>query len=187
MVQNACIFGQLLLIDHSIHYSGKRNVQFVGILDSEADSQAALRIRINKQDSVSFVCEAYTEIEGSSCLSDTAFNEAEIDRVCSYGSKLSSFVIDCNRTLIEYIVKVRKERKLVMPDPTAVAVALWPDTIESYTDCYSFVDVKGDHTYGQTCFDYVNISEKSRNVRVVDTMDCALFKKIAINKFTANA
>lgn len=73
MVQNACVFRQFLLVDHSIHYSGKRNVQFVGILDSEADSQAALRIRVNKQDSVSFVCEAHTEIEGSSCLSDPAF------------------------------------------------------------------------------------------------------------------
>lgn len=120
------------------------------------------------------------------CLSDTALSEAEIKKVYDYGTPLSKFTMDCNNTLIDYISRIYGEKKLVMPDPTAVAVALWPQTIATYTDCYSYVDTKGEHTYGQTVFDYNHTVDKPYNVRVVDTMDCDLFKKIAVNKFTAN-
>lgn len=120
------------------------------------------------------------------CLSPTALTEKEIDEIYSYGSPLAKFVIDCNNTLIDYIARVYGERKLVMPDPTAVAVALWPETIAQSTECYSYVDTKGEHTYGQTVFDYNNVAGKPHNVTVVDTMDCELFKKIAVNKFTVN-
>ena len=93
MVQNACIFGQILFIDHSVHNSSKRDVQFVRILNSETDSQATLRIRVNKQDSVSFICEAHTEIEGSSCLSDPAFLVCDGNHMTVVHGGISPFLI----------------------------------------------------------------------------------------------
>jgi purine nucleosidase len=120
------------------------------------------------------------------CISPTALTEEEAKAIHDYGTPLSRFVIDCNRSLMDYMERAFGKRIISMPDPTAVAVALWPETIAKYTDTYAFVDTKGQYTYGQTVFDYTEVSMKPYNVRVVDAMDCELFKKIITNKFTAN-
>lgn len=118
------------------------------------------------------------------CLDETALNKEEIDRVYSADTELAKFAIDCNRTLITYIEETYGEPKLVMPDPTAVASAVWPEIIWESTDCHAFVDIKGSITYGQTVLDYYNVSKKPHNVKVIDKLCPDRFKKIVFEKLT---
>jgi len=80
----------------------------------------------------------------------TILNETEIMELRSLGTKRAEFVVDCNRRLIEFCTKLTGQRSLILPDPTAITVALRPQEILRQYTANITVDLSGELTYGQT-------------------------------------
>jgi purine nucleosidase len=80
----------------------------------------------------------------------TILNETEITELRALGTKRAEFAVDCNRSLIEFCTKLTGQRSLILPDPTAITVALRPQEILRQYTANITVDLSGELTYGQT-------------------------------------
>lgn len=112
------------------------------------------------------------------------FEEEEIEAIRSEGP-VSKFAMDCNEALIEYSRRVRGRRKLDLPDPYAMGVALWPEIVTEAHDCYCYVCTDQTPAYGQVIVDHHKFQavDKSKlprhapNARVIKSVDTSLFKQ----------
>ncbi len=112
------------------------------------------------------------------------FEEDEIEEIRREGP-VSRFAMDCNETLIQYCLKTRGKRKLDLPDPYTMGVALWPEIVSEAHDCYCYVCTDHTPAYGQVIIDYrkFHAVDESRlethapNANVIKLVDTGLFKK----------
>ena len=59
----------------------------------------------------------------------------------------------------------------LLPDPLAMAITLRPDLIRQSGKYYTTVELKGQHTRGQTVIDYNHMSGQAPNVNVIQALD----------------
>ncbi len=105
------------------------------------------------------------------CLPREAMIDEEgMQRLLNAGTEEGEFIVNCNKSYVDIMEKRRGARLLSMPDQTTVVAALYPEIINESFDCYSQVDTRGQYTYGQTIFDYMDILKKEPNVTVVKSL-----------------
>jgi len=72
----------------------------------------------------------------------------------------------------------RTERKgFDLPDPTTMAVALYPEIIQESFVRYSWVEHKSQSSYGHYVIDSTNLTGNTPNARIVLKIKSGLFKK----------
>lgn len=81
---------------------------------------------------------------------DTLLSEEEIRNLRAIGTRRAEFAIDCNKTLIDFCTRLNGTRSLLLPDPTAITVALKPQAVLKQYTANVTVDLAGELTYGQT-------------------------------------
>ena len=73
MVQDACALLDRSVFNHRVHDRSERYIDRIGIFVPERDSEARLRVCVDKQHPLSLKpCQTNAEIHGGGCLSDAA-------------------------------------------------------------------------------------------------------------------
>jgi len=105
---------------------------------------------------------------------ETFLGEKEMALLPTLGP-LGEFALRCNASLIEFNKGWNKEG-FDLPDPTAMAVALYPDIVTKEISAYGFVEYKSDTCYGQYLIDIYNLKGKEPNTRNILSINPELFK-----------
>lgn len=110
------------------------------------------------------------------CQGAAALNQKDIGRFLESGSPIAKFCIECNRSLLEFYTVKYRNPVITLPDPTAVAAALWPDCIQLSYDAYAFVEVGSPRTYGQLVLDPLLTCGEKANATVIEELYPDVFK-----------
>ena len=95
----------------------------------------------------------FTMVTLEGCWGDMRFDENDIKRFREL-NETARFCIDCNRTAIDLARKVHGKGSFDLPDPAAFIPLTRPDLIHTSFECYTRVDLKGEHTRGATIFEF---------------------------------
>lgn len=110
------------------------------------------------------------------CLGESMLNPQEIEKIRN-GSELGRFSIECNRQLLEMNRDRFGDDYLDMADPSAVAVALYPECIEHCEKYYCEVDTANGPSYGSVLVDVNHFSEKEPNVYICSKLHADKYKE----------
>jgi purine nucleosidase len=100
-------------------------------------------------------------------LNHATFNMDDAAKIKSFDTPLADFVVDIQKTVIEFTKKTRGEEAFHLPDPIAMAVALDESVATKTQKVYVDIALNNDATRGQTMIDYPNVYGKEPNVEVV--------------------
>lgn len=112
------------------------------------------------------------------CLGESALTKEEIEYIRNSGKPEAEFAMACNKTKIEWNLKKFKRHDINLPDPIAVAVALWDDIITEGIEAHCYTCTKEEAAYGQVIVDpgsYGNTT-KAFNARVIKSIDIRTYK-----------
>ena len=109
------------------------------------------------------------------CMDETFLNKNDIAELKACG-ELGEFSVRCNKTLIEFNKSLGKDG-FDLPDPTAVAVALYPDLIVSQFKTFGDIEYQSEKCYGQFILDTFGVTGNKHNVHIVSKIDAIAFKK----------
>ena len=83
------------------------------------------------------------------CMGPTALSEEELRLLQREGNTAGKFAAACNASLIEFTRQRIGTALVPLPDPTAAAAAVWPETVVESEDRYCYVCTREEATYGQ--------------------------------------
>lgn len=110
-------------------------------------------------------------------LGEAFIYEQDIRYMLNSGSKIAEFCVQCNQSLWDFNRKRMNKDGIDLPDPVAVASALYPDIIIEALDAFTSVEYKSEATYGQVIIDYMDILKKKPNAKICKSIDGNMFKK----------
>lgn len=108
----------------------------------------------------------------------TFVTEAELEQLLATGSPIAEFCVKCNTTLKQYNMASWGKAGIDLPDPTAVAAALFPDIITKQLSAYVSVEHHSPTTYGQVVIDRDNLLKQPPNATICYEIDAAKFKSL---------
>jgi len=115
------------------------------------------------------------------CLGEAALHGKELSALAG-GNRAMQFVEKCTRALVAHNQMHGRGEQADLPDAVAMAVALWPDVVETAVSVYAYCCTKEEASYGQVIFTDRTISMSvplqipPDNAVVIKTIDSALFK-----------
>jgi purine nucleosidase len=110
------------------------------------------------------------------CTVETRINRSDIAHLSSLGL-LGEFAVCCNASLLEFNQRSGKDG-IDLADPTAMAVALYPEMVTRQFNTYGYVEYKSEKAYGQFIIDQHQKMGEPQNVTIVAEMDARQFKNI---------
>eukprot|EP01037_Dinobryon_pediforme_P011090 gene11090-11171_t len=121
---------------------------------------------------------------------EAVWNEANIQQVLSLGTARAKFAVECNRIARKAFHTQTGQDGIALPDPTAMAVALYKDIGTSWSKHAVEVETLSDLTRGMTVVDQLNLAhdgnnkvvwaEQKRKVDICWTLDTAAFKRMLL-------
>lgn len=90
---------------------------------------------------------------------------------------LGQFAVRCNKVLMAFNAEREKRDGFDLPDPTAMAVALYPDIVEDYVDAYSWIEYQQASSYGHYVIDATRLTDKPYNTRTILGIKSGEFKR----------
>ena len=121
------------------------------------------------------------------CRGEACLNPAEIAAVRAIGTEIAHFSVDSNRVAMEANRVQTGEIGIVLPDPTAMAIAIDPGLAVKASEHLVRVDCGSELTRGMTVVDLLNVGLDARNkavwagagkVKVVWEMNVKGFKEM---------
>ncbi|QGH59912.1 nucleoside hydrolase [Serratia proteamaculans] len=109
-------------------------------------------------------------------MGEAFINKADIDRLNRL-SELGRFVVRCNKSLMEFNAGRTDQVGFDLPDPTTMAVALYPELIQESITRYSWVEYKSQASYGHYVIDSSSLTGKEPNARIILKIRSGLFKE----------
>ncbi|CDL86863.1 nucleoside hydrolase [Xenorhabdus cabanillasii] len=109
-------------------------------------------------------------------MGEAFINQDDIMRLNEL-SNLGRFTVRCNKVLMEFNAGRTNRVGFDLPDPTTMAVALYPDIIDEYLDAYTWVEYKSETSYGHYVIDSTKLTGKAPNARVVTKIKNGMFKR----------
>lgn len=109
---------------------------------------------------------------------DTFVTTEELDQLLATGSKIADFCVRCNTTLKQYNHESWGKEGIDLPDPTAVAAALFPEIITKQLDAFVAIEHHAPATYGQLIIDANNLLGQKANATICYEIDAARFKEL---------
>jgi purine nucleosidase len=113
------------------------------------------------------------------CMAETFINRSDIAHLNSLGV-LGEFTVRCNASLIEFNKGWGKDG-FDLPDPTTMAVALYPDIVTKKFQAYGYVEYKSEKAYGQFIIDQLQLMGEPLNATIVTEIDARKFKENLFN------
>lgn len=120
------------------------------------------------------------------CIGDAAFDEEEINLIRQSTKPEAIFSMAINSKKIQWNLKKYNRYSLNLPDPVAVAVALWSDIVTEVVPAHCFTCITEEETYGQVIIDTGNYGNESKkfNASVVKSIDIKKYKNKLIQLLT---
>ena len=109
-------------------------------------------------------------------MGEAFIQEEDIANLNALG-ELGQFAVRCNRVLMAYNAEREKRIGFDLPDPTTMAVALYPDIVKDYIDAFCWIEYKSDTSYGQYIIDSTHLKGKPHNTRTILELKPGLFKQ----------
>ncbi|HID8218898.1 TPA: nucleoside hydrolase [Serratia marcescens] len=109
-------------------------------------------------------------------MGEAFINQDDIEILNQLGS-LGQFAVRCNKYLMEFNAGRTERKGFDLPDPTTMAVALYPEIIQDAVSRYSWVEYKSDTSYGHYVIDSTNLTGKKPNARIVLSIKSGYFKE----------
>src|SRR3989440_3988372 len=97
------------------------------------------------------------------CRLEAKLNESDIQRVLKFGTPLSQFAIDCNRTAMNAHRTQTGEIGIALPDPVAMAVALNQGIALEKSSHRVEIECDSELTRGMTVVDQLDRGADERN------------------------
>jgi purine nucleosidase len=94
---------------------------------------------------------------------EAVLDSNDIEHVCSLGTPLSRFAVECNSRAMEAYRIQTGETGISLPDPVAMCIALDPTVCTSVGRHYIDVEVSSDLTRGMTVVDRLGVAADERN------------------------
>lgn len=110
-------------------------------------------------------------------LGSASLDEQDILRLEGCESDIAQFCLRCNRGVREFNRSTLNIDGIDLPDPAAMAAAIYPETILETVDAFAEVEYKSERTYGQVILDTMGLLQKPANVTVCKSFDGAKFKQ----------
>jgi purine nucleosidase len=110
-------------------------------------------------------------------LGKSFINEEDMAYLLATGSEIAIFCVRCNRSLQAFNLERFGKREFDLPDPAAVAAAIYPDVIADACECYAYVDYAAGPSYGQLVIDQMRLLGKEPNAVVLKALDPEKFKE----------
>ncbi|MET3288565.1 UNVERIFIED_CONTAM: purine nucleosidase [Brevibacillus sp. OAP136] len=110
-------------------------------------------------------------------MDKTFIDEGDIERIAALQTPLSDFTLSCTKVLQEHNLSQYGRRGFDLPDPTAMAVAIWPDMVRAEFETYGYMETKSEQTYGQLIIDRFHVHQKPANVTICQEIDADRFKQ----------
>lgn len=120
------------------------------------------------------------------CLGEAALNEDEIRQISSSGKAEAEFAMSCNKEKLQWYIKRFKRHSLNLPDPVAMAVALWDDVVLEAVDAHCYACTQEEAAYGQVIIDTGSFGNETKpfNARVIKSIDASKYKARLIELLT---
>lgn len=109
------------------------------------------------------------------CMGETFINQDDIATLNALGSR-GQFTVRCNATLIEFNKALKKDG-FDLPDPTCIAVAMYPEMVKQSRHIYGCIEYQSPTTYGQFVLDQFAVTGNKPNVNIVTELDAQAFKQ----------
>lgn len=109
-------------------------------------------------------------------MGEAFIGEEDIKQLNQLG-ELGEFTVRCNKVLMEFNAGRTDRVGFDLPDPTTMAVALYPDIVESYIEAYSWIEYKSEQSYGHFVIDSTNLIHKPQNAKVITKIKDGYFKQ----------
>lgn len=113
-------------------------------------------------------------------MGEAFIGEQDIKQLNELG-ELGLFAVRCNKTLMEFNSGRTNRIGFDLPDPTTMAVALYPEIVESYIEAFSWIEYKSEQGYGHFVVDSTNLTHKPENVKVITKIKSGCFKRKLFN------
>lgn len=92
---------------------------------------------------------------------------AQVEQLMSVNTPRGKFWAQLTRESLEYVTKRMGRPGLFMPDEIALAIAVEPEIVTKSEHRYMSVELRGEHTRGQTTVDWFNLTGRAPNAHVV--------------------
>ena len=99
------------------------------------------------------------------------FSADQIDALGSKDNARSEFFNRITQNTVKFIQERLGRKMLFAPDPLAVAVALEPDIVTKSEKHFVQVEMRGEHTRGQTTVDWSNTTGEDVNAEIILEVD----------------
>ena len=109
------------------------------------------------------------------CIAETFINRSDIAHLNSLGV-LGEFTVRCNASLIEFNKGWGKDG-FDLPDPTTMAVALYPDIVTKKFQAYGYIEYRSEKAYGQFIIDQLQLTGEPHNTTIVTEINAQKFKE----------
>ena len=113
------------------------------------------------------------------CMDETFLSLSDIKQL-ETSSKLGKFVVQCNKTVMQFTKSLGKEG-ISLPDPTAVAAAIYPEIVVTKKEYYGVVDYKSELGYGQFILDIFGSTGNKANHTLITKINAEMFKRKLID------
>lgn len=98
---------------------------------------------------------------------DFPFTWAQFDTLCQIDTRAGRFFRDISQKTAVFLRQIRPDFGYLLPDPLAMALTLEPDIVQASQTHHVTVELTGTATRGQTVIDYMQLTQKPANVRIV--------------------
>ncbi|HHF0522389.1 TPA: nucleoside hydrolase [Vibrio alginolyticus] len=109
-------------------------------------------------------------------MGEAFIGEDDMRRLNQLGD-LGQFSVRCNKVLMEFNAGRTDRVGFDLPDPTTMAVALYPDIVEQSIESYSWIEYKSERSYGHYIIDSTNLIDQPANAKVVTKIRDGAFKE----------
>jgi purine nucleosidase len=100
----------------------------------------------------------------------------ELEQLEKSGSPAAVFCVRANQALLEYNRRQWGRDGIDLPDPVAVATAIYPEIVLEMIEAYTYVETKSETSAGQVVIDVMNVLGKPANTVVCRKIDGEAFK-----------
>lgn len=109
-------------------------------------------------------------------MGEAFINQDDIDYLSTL-SDLGRFAVRCNRTLMAFNAGRTDRVGFDLPDPTTMAVALFPEIIENCIEAHTWIEYHSEKSYGHFVIDSTQLTFQATNARVVTSIKSGMFKQ----------
>ncbi|MGB0895205.1 MAG: nucleoside hydrolase [Parashewanella sp.] len=108
-------------------------------------------------------------------VGEAFINENDIQKLNQLG-RLGKFAVDINQTVKAFNYQRSNKVGFDLPDPTAMAVALYPEIVTDCISAHTWIEYQSPTAYGHLAIDATGLLDKPVNAKIITKINHKLFK-----------